>query len=271
LQPLTTKNLTHVIHEKKNVLFAVLAVAVLFCSCTKQVTGPEGPAGPSYTGSITGFITLYDQYGVKLIGKNPSLKVSIDNTTKVCYADSIGLYSFAGLYTGSYTLSIADTAKSSPVFFGPSKVFNIALLTGQSNHDVKLAAIPGFNLTSAVAVDTALAALNYVKIRGLVSPDTKARELVIFVGSDSLVSSAPANYLLTYSTAINANASKFSTNIAVTDLYDAGFVSGSKVYIMLYSAAVGFASESEYEDLNTGKIVYNAIGTAPIWIKVTIP
>ncbi len=255
-------------NKKIAYLIFFLTGSILFHSCTKDVTGPEGPAGPSYTGSITGFITLYDQYGVKLINTYPNLKVSILNSTKVAYADTAGEYMFPNLSTGSYSLSIADTV---PGFFGPSMVLNIGLLIGQSNHDVKLAAIPNFNPGTAVAVDTVQGVLNYVKIRGTVAADIKAREVLIFFGADSTVSSAPANYLNTYSSSIAANATKFSNTIAVTDFYDAGFVSGSKVYFMVYSAAVGYSTESEYEDLNTGRTIYNALGIAPVWVKVTIP
>jgi hypothetical protein len=257
-------------NKKIGIAFLLMeAIGILFFSaCKKDVTGPAGPQGPpgtAYTGSITGFVSLYDQYGTKQTTNIANINVSIDNTTKTSLTDNSGKYSFSNLSTGSYSLSITDS------LYGADKVQNIALLTGQSNHDVKLSAIPTFSLTTVTAIDTIQASVNYVKVRGTIAADTKAREVVVFFGSSSTVSSVPANYVLSYSKAITANSTSFFILVPVSDLYGAGLTTGSTAYFSVYPAAVSFASTSTYEDLNTGKTVYNAIGTSPLTANAVIP
>jgi len=257
-------------NKKISIAFLVIGTisSLFFSACKKDVagpTGPQGPSGPAFTGSITGFVSLYDQYGTKLTTNVSNVKVSIDNTTQSSLTDNTGKYSFSSLGTGSYNLSITDS------LYGADKVQNIALLTGQSNHDVKLSAIPTFNLLSVTAVDTVESSVNYVKVRGTVAADIKAREVVVFFGTASTVSSNPANYTLVYSKAIAANSSTFFVLIPVSDLYGAGLTTGSFAYFSAYPAAVSFSSTSSYEDLNTGKTVYNAIGTTPLAANISIP
>ncbi len=241
---------------------------LFFTACQKDVIGPAGPQGapgPTYTGSITGFVSLYDQYGTKLSTNVSNIKVSIDNTTTTALTDNMGKYSFLNLPTGSYSITIIDSA------YGTARVQNIGLLTGQNNHDIKLSAIPTFALGSVTAVDTISGGISYVKVRGTVTADAKGRELAVYFGTTASVSSAPANYSLLYSKAINSNLTSFSVLVPVSDLYGAGLTTGSTAYFAVYPAAVAYASSSYYEDLSTGKFIYNAVGTSPMGANVVIP
>ncbi len=266
--------------KNKNLLTASVVLLItggilILSSCSKQEgpAGPQGPAGPAYnSGSIFGFVSLYDQYGVKQATPLKGIKVTIDGTTAVSLTDSTGKYMFSNLSSGTYNLSIADTVNAS---YAPSKVKSINLVLGPSQHDIHLGQIPTFTLLSPTTVDSLeknkLDTVNVVRIHGTVNIDTKAREFLVFVGADSSVSSAPANYFSVYAAAIAANQTVFSTTIALTDLMSAGFTHGSTVYFMTYPAGVNYASASEYEDLNTGRIMYNEVGPLPVWSKFVIP
>src|SRR4051812_44702805 len=99
-------------------------VTLLFSGCKKDAQagaqGLQGPAGPSYTGTIKGFVSLFDPYGSKLF--SPALlkgiKVTLENNGQTVTTDSTGKYSFINLSTGNYTLSFADSG------FGSDRVLN---------------------------------------------------------------------------------------------------------------------------------------------------
>jgi len=255
-----------------SVTLLIAALLFIMASCSKTgpdgPQGPQGPSGPAYnTGSIFGFITLYDQYGAK-VGTASSLKgikVIIDGTSKVALTDSTGKYSFSNLNTGTYSITITDTVNPQ---YAASQVNNIAILLGPSQHDVHLGQIPTFTFTSLTMTDTIRKGIagvidtNFVAIRGNINPDFNTRTILVYFGSNSLVSSNPANYFGVNSFTIPANAKTFLFYIDQTVFENAGFTSGSTVYFMTYPAGINYASASEYEDLNTGRLIYNDINTS---------
>ena len=256
------------------IAFSILLACglLVLSSCTKPAAGAQGPAGPAYTsGSIFGFVTLYDQYGVKEAQSAvKGITVTLDGTSLTAITDSTGKYTFNNMATGIYNISITNPN------YAPDKVKNISVLLGPSQHDIHLGLIPNFAFTSVTPIDTvitnAAGTINYVKVRGVAALDTRTREVLIFVSADSsVVSSSPATWLSVYATTITAGKTTFSLSIAETDLFNLGFTSGNAVYIMTYPAGVNYASASEYEDLATGKIIYNEVGPLPVWNKVVIP
>ena len=86
----------------------LLPVVLIFTisSCTK--TGPEGPAGPLSTGTLTGYITIYDQYGYKVPGDISGVSVSIPGLAgDTITTTAAGAYTFNNLKTGIYNLVYA--------------------------------------------------------------------------------------------------------------------------------------------------------------------
>ncbi len=248
---------------------------LILSSCTKPAAGaqgPQGPAGPAYTGSIFGFVSLYDQYGVK---QGPSglknVRVTIDGTAYRALTDSTGKYTINNLPSGVYNITITDTVNPG---YAPNCVKNINLVLGASQHDVHLGQIPLFTI-NALVLDTVIKGaadtLNYVKVHGTSPFDTHAREVLIFISGGSSVSYLPNNYLLVYAAGITAAKTTFSINILESDLLSVGYTHGSTVYFMVYPAGVNYASASEYEDLNTSRIVYNELGSSPVMSSVVLP
>jgi hypothetical protein len=267
-------------------LSVVLTSGILiFSSCTKPAAGAQGPqgsAGPALTGSIFGFVALYDQYGVKqaLNALNPSgpknIRVTIDGTPYRALTDSTGKYTFNNLPTGVYNLTITDTiVHTAPALnYAPNCVKNINLVLGASEHDVHLGAIPMFTVT-AFAVDTAIKTtadtLTYIKVRGSTSFDAQAREVLIFVSGSSSVNYLPAYYTFVTETGITAGKTSYSINILESTLISAGYPSGSMVYFEVYPTGVDYSSASEYEDPTTSKTVYNEIGMPAVVCSYLLP
>ena len=162
-------------------LCLLLAIAFGISSCSKDstaTTGPQGPAGPSLTGNLSGHISCYDQYGVPVlvnlgkIGLTDSL-----NATHVVHPDSTGAYTFAGLTTGNYTFYIHA------IGYGSTEVENLQFVGGGTTiHDVKISQIPSFSILTfydslAPSTDT------NIYLKGTIPADVQERTVVVFVGA----------------------------------------------------------------------------------------
>ena len=210
-----------------------LSVSLLFASCAKEgPTGPTGPAGPSYVGSISGHVTLYDQYGMKVLVGVDSARLTISGTTTYVNPDNSGYYAYNYIATGEYNITATDSG------YGATNTNNFQFLSGTFNKDIGLSAIPSFSLTVTTGAGGGY-------------------DTLIFVGNTASVSNVPASFLLSFAKNIPANATKVPVYISAQELYDAGFASGSEVYYAVYSHSANDASA--YEDQTTGKMVYNAV------------
>ena len=243
-------------------LFITIAFILLLSSCAKEgPTGPTGAAGPGYTGIISGHVSLYDQYGNKVLRNLDSAVIKLySNPTNsvIVYADTLvrpdgnGLYSYSGISTGQYYFTAADTG------YGATNTNYFNFISGTFNEDIKLSAIPAFSLI-AKAYQDSVTGLDSLVIT--CTPDPQIRSCVIFVNSYSSVATGES-YTLSYVKNIPANATQITAIITGQELYDAGFVHDSLVYYTVFSHAV--SDQSAYEDQATGKIVYNAISNPTV-------
>ena len=240
-------------------IVCILFVAA-FSSCTK--TGPTGPQGaqgvqgPSYNCTISGFVTLYDQYGTKITTNLSTIKVSIDGTSIYAKTDATGKYTINNLKTGNYTLTVTDTAG----IYAGTKLQEIQLVSGTVEHDVKLIAVPTFTIQNFVAKDTTINSVNYIKLTVYpTNTDPHARTVAAWFNNSSAVTSSPESSLGVYAVTIKANAATGTLLIFQSDFTDAGFTSGSTAYFMAYAAASNFTSSSDYEDFNNGRAYLNAV------------
>jgi hypothetical protein len=241
--------------------FAFIAVAGVFSlasSCTKK--GATGPAGPSYVGAISGHISLYDQYGTKVITGYSGVSVQLDGGTGI-NPDNTGYYMFGQLTTGDYNMTVTGPG------YATTKANSFQFLSDTLNKDVKLSAIPGFsplsvNSYAALSTPGDSLVINF-------TADTRARNCIVFVNNTSAVGSIPAEYVLVYTKAIAANQTKAVIVIPAGDLYDEGITSGSTFYCASYGYVVG--DVSVYEDLATGKNVYNAVSASPVTTTAIAP
>jgi len=236
-------------------LFAVMASLCSF-SCTKKgntgATGQAGPAGPAFKGTITGFVSVYDQYGSKLFNGLKNIQVSLAGRTTL--TDSIGHYTFDSISTGTYALTATGQGLAATM------VNNVAFIKDTLHTDIKMSALPTFNIDTFHAYHNAGSLYDSLIIT--VEPDSRPRNLIILVNNNRLVSNSPANYLLSYIRPIPVtplSPQKILFRISYTDLNYANIFYGEEVYYAVYSYVVNDAST--YEDMNTSRAVINAVGT----------
>ena len=252
----------------KEIVTVLFLFAVVFSinSCKKEgaqgPAGPEGPAGPLLTGNLKGHVFCFDQYGSTVLTNLSGIKDSINGTTNVVHADSTGLYTFANLTTGNYTYTVTANG------YGMNKVQNLQFVGGgDTYHDVKISQIPTFNV---LTLTDSVAGTNVI-VKGTLAADTKIRTVVVFIAGVSNVSCLPQYYLDYVSKNTTATGTTFSITIHQSDFNNLGLASGSTAYFAAYGAAVNFASSSEYEDMATGRTVFNAISSTPVIASVVVP
>jgi hypothetical protein len=240
---------------------------VLISACSK--TGPAGPAGstgasgPSLTGNLKGHIYQYDQYGALITTGLAGIHDSL-NPGHVAITDTNGFYAFNGLSTGEYNFTISKAG------YGTNMVQSLQLVGGGDLYrDVKIAQIPGFNMTGVTA--TFNSATNNFDFVGSVASDTRNRYALLFLGKTSGVSSVPATYSNVYSGLIKFGVTTFTISVNVNDIHDLGIVTGNTLYCSLYAANSTYASASSYQDYATGRTVFTALGTTPVAANVVMP
>jgi hypothetical protein len=256
-------------------ILAAAAFAALSSSCKKGDTGPSGatgatgPAGPTLSGTLEGYVDLFDQYG-DLVSNAVGVSVTIPGKTGADSTNSGGMFT-KSLTTGTYEL---DFAKSG---YGSTKVVSLNFVGGGTqyiqNH-VQLTQIPTFSLsglTAAVGTSTVNPAVTVTITPG--STDTKVRKAICFFGNSASVSYMPGSYLNYQVINIPANVSSATANILASQtLYESGATSGSTLYLVAYPIAFN-SSASAYADPVTGKTIFNNILTtsATPTQTVTVP
>ncbi len=251
-------------NKKRLIVAGVLAAITIAGGCTKNgSTGPAGatgPAGPSYTGAISGHVSLYDQYGSKVSTGLNSVQLVVNGTNTIT-PDVNGYYAFSST-TGDYYMTASDNG------YGATRANSFQYLADTLNKDIKLSAIPGFSPTTVTAYTATGSAPGDSLVINFTA-DTRARNCIVFVNNTTAVSNLPANYQLVYTKAIAANQTRAVILIPSQDLTDVGITSGSTIYCAAYGYVVG--DVSVYEDLTTGKNVYNAVSASPVTATAVAP
>jgi hypothetical protein len=257
----------HYIMNFKAFLPAVL-LTILLGSCAKEgPSGPTGPAGPSYTGSISGHVMLFDKYGSPVIGGYTSAKLTLaSSTTTVSNSgsaapDNSGYYIYSSVKTGSYSITATDSAYASKI------INNVNFVLGNLNQDITLSAVPDSFITAFHAQNSTVGLYDSLTFHA--AADARVRNAILFVNNKAAVGNLPANYLLKYIVQIPANNTSVTFMLPRQDLLNAGLVTGGKVYFAAYSYVI--ADKSVYEDLTTGRNVYNAVYPVPFIDSALVP
>src|SRR5579871_1994205 len=113
--------------NKAKAVFLSLSVIILISvSCTKQgPAGPAGPAGPSLTGAISGFVTLYDQYG-EVMSNDSGVIVTVVGKNISAATNASGRYILTGLSTGSYDITYTKAG------YGPTESISVNFVGGDT-------------------------------------------------------------------------------------------------------------------------------------------
>ena len=257
--------------KAKILLINAIAMLLSLSSCKKEAgptgaTGAQGSAGPVLTGNLKGFINHYDVSGTKLANGLAGDSVSIDGTSNVAVTDAAGSYSFAGLSTGVYNITVTRTG------YGATKIQSLQFTGGgDSYRNANISKIPTTNVSTLLVYDTIINTVNHVRVRGSLPSSTDDQSVIVYIGvpGNTTVNSSIANQISTYVININAGITKYSKNIPTSELYDLGYTSGNTVYVAAYTIG-GNTNASAYVDLTTNKAVYTALGSAPLFANAPV-
>jgi hypothetical protein len=250
-------------NNKHLIGMAALGFAFVFTACSK---GDKGDPGPSFSGAISGHVMLYDQYGTKVNTDLSGIQVTLSNSSTVVTTDVNGYYIFTGVSTRDYTIMVHDP-NTSPYAYGDNVAVNFQYLADTLIKDIKLSAIPSFSPSAMTATLSSVTGNDSLVFS--ITPDSRVRDIIVFVNNTSTVNNLPANYLLTYVKAVPANASVVSLLVPANDLHDQGINTGSTAYFAAYGYPV--SDESVYEDITSGKSVYNALSGSSVTASAVAP
>lgn len=231
--------------KTKSVLIIVTSIIFFTTSsCDKLgLAGPEGPEGPALTGSVIGFVTLRDEYGV-LLADNSGVYVSVEGSQPALttLTTSSGRYQFDNLQVGTYDLVFSKTGFGTMknlgfIFVGGDKprIFNTTMsqISTSMLNNLSLTSTSSTVFSASGTISPAVISSSYKLIR-------------FFYSKSNTVSST--NYLTSYVTT-NTTTTAFSSSRSFDKVT---YPSGTTMYVKAYS---DISSSYGYMDIITGSTI----------------
>ena len=260
---------------KKIYLFAALAVVMASLSNCKKTadagpagaTGTQGPPGPLLMGNLEGYISLWDQYGARILTGQAGDTVSLIGTPTRVVTDSTGKYVIPNLTTGTYSLAISKAG------YGNTMLQNIQLAGGGNTLANARISQPSTTPVPPLLDSIGATTGNITVYTTLPSPSFLSRTFILYVGNMPGVSANPATYLTFYTKVVNPgnNATRLSFTIPKTDLYDAGFTTGSTVYFAAYGIGASLTASAFTDYNNGGRTVFTALSMPAATTSLIVP
>ncbi|GAB2949062.1 hypothetical protein GCM10027048_12540 [Hymenobacter coalescens] len=237
----------------KLLVSSVVLVGALLGGCAGK-EGDPGPAGPSLTGSMVGFVNPTDENGV--VQNRAGVTVTLDNTTpaRTATSDVDGRFEFTALPTGTYNLTytrqgygsmrrvgVGHVGGDQPTFLGTTSV------TQPSSVRVTNLSF-GFPTPTAIPVNLTLTNTN---------PANATYRVMFFAGTTANVTAATGTLITTF---IFNSAGQQNASLNKTAFTSAGFPVGSPVYVVAYASP---AINPTYVDPQNGRVVYTGLSTSP--------
>jgi hypothetical protein len=257
---------------KQKIIIQTVIILLTAASCKKPETGPEGQQGPqgnpgpALSGNLKGYINHFDASGAKVTTDLANDSVFIDGTSMATVTDANGMFSFSGLNTGVYNVTVRKTGSS----YGYTRIQNIEFAgNGDTYRNGSISMIPTTSVSTFTAYDTIINSVNYIKLRGTVTLSSKAQSIVVFVNSPGITGASPNNYSTNYMINIVPAATVFTKNIPTSDLYDLGFTSGNTSYFT--ACMIGSNSQaSAYVDFTTNRTIYTALSASSVTAQAPV-
>lgn len=234
----------------KKTTFILITSSVLFSFCKKQEgpQGPQGSAGPSLSGTLVGYVDVYDSYGA--LQKSDSVTINVTGKSISAPTDTMGKFVISNLTTGTYELVISKPT------YQDTKIPSLNFVGGGTQYltnRIGITQTPAFTLSN----------LSFSNIFGTISytvtastSDSKARKAIIFLSKNSNVSNNPSSYASTIIANIGAGSTNAIGTISSSNMTQWGFNSGDVIYAIAYPIS-NANNASIYFDTNSGKIAYN--------------
>ncbi len=227
---------------------AIIIFIVFFSSCKKEA----GPAGPSLTGNIIGYLTLYNSFGDRIPNAS-GVAVTIDGSKpRTVFTDSLGEYKLDSIQTGIYNITFVKDSfvtykKLGQQFVGGSEpvISNVTLYVPSVN------SVSNLNLTVTNGHAVATGTLTHPGYYGYYR---------YYLGYSASVNDT--NYISTGTLSVTGLNLNSTIN---TDALDAG----STAYLIIYGITNG---DGGYVDVNNGDTYYPSLCTKPSNVlSVTVP
>ena len=241
----------------KRIISLFICVLVLF-SCKKETQKEPDIILPpkEVTGSISGKVNHYDQFGMLYTSNLNTTTVSIVGNGFSAVTDEQGRYSIKGVTSSTYTLQFEKPG------CGLIRTENVIYKTSDTtNYNASIADIPTFSLDMVYAKDTSWFSPSF---KGLyygasTSIQTKKAMVVAIVGkTQNLNIDDPSTYL-NYATASRADTSDFQRFFSYSLLKDTyTFKQDSILYMRIYPVST---LGSSYFSRTHNTPVYTAHGT----------
>lgn len=220
---------------------------------------------PSPTGTLTGFVRLLDPIGNGIFTGLLGINVSIDGSAFSTTTDANGKFTFTNLPQGNYTIT------SSKLGYGSAKIIGYTFVGGTNTAyigSLKMSQVPTFNVTSISAANSGG---DIVVTGNLSGTSTNKRTIGLFFNSTAGVSSNTASYIAFKDGFCASGTGVFSININAQFIAGLGLVPGNTLYIAAYSINEDNNSASEYTDVNNGRKIFTAIGSAVATTSIIVP
>ena len=239
----------------------LLGFVILVAGCE----GDQGPAGPLLSGSLQGFVSLYDDEGDR-IPDNTGVMVTLEGSSHSTMTDSAGRWQLNNVLTGTYTI----TYQKSEYF--EERQEELQYLGGGTLHlaRVGMYRFPIFEVMTLTV--TGSLGSDAITAQGVVSALTPSwRPVLVVYGLTKDVSVDPGRHVFFHESYSYPGVDTFRSTIyldSTTRSYY-GLTSGGSLYVRAYPAGLG--SLSRYDPV-TGMYVPSHYGpTASPLDSVLIP
>jgi hypothetical protein len=252
----------------KKTLFSslcLLITAVLLYGC-KGDQGPAGPAGGTDlpTGTIQGFVNIYNEYGQTKSNALAGTVVTVDGTSLSTTTDSTGNYFFQSVPIGVRTINFTRAG------YGSNREPNFGISIGRNSISSELDSLPSYTIARhALSRDTANGTLRDTVRLSSPTPSGRSRRLIVFISDRNDVSSDPARHRFSQTRSVSAGDSVAIVSISRSDLEFFGLRQGSTAHIVAHGISTG--ENSRYEDARTQRTVYTALTPATPVLQFIVP
>ena len=181
--------------------------------------------------------------------------------------DSTGKWTLSNIQTGTYEIDISKNT------YGSTKRINQQFVGGGTVYigNDYLSEVPNFTVVSITGTLLTSGKLRVQGVLSYTSQQSFGRNVLLFIGTTSSVSSNPATYLGVVNAYAFYDSTTFTVDIPNTTFNGFGIPSNSTAYIIAYPSSATAAGSSRYTDLATGRFFYTSLGSPSPYIVIVTP
>jgi hypothetical protein len=250
----------------RSIIIIVLSyIFILGCDDTRN--NPSGTGNNGLTGNINGFVNLLRSDGSRAPDLSGAI-VNLDGTSLSAITDTNGKWVIPDITAGIYTIKYTKDGYGTYVDMNRQFVGGGNLYFGK----ITLAQPPDFFVTiDSLKTSSDSNSLTVVGVATGMHSAGFYRVLIALGKTPDISASDPTKYIYTvpYSGIYNTTV---KVNIFQSDLRQAGFISGTQAYVIMYPLSYGLGTNyTAYTDQETGRLIYTSLGKPSAILPVTIP